>query len=89
MPIDEQDYALVVCIPVRAKPDHGATATYSTFDNVPCPDCGEGMWLGAHSKTLHEADPKLVKITCMLCALRHYGLKGTEKITPLTGEAQA
>lgn len=64
----KDDLPLILCIPVATKPD--LKADYSHYESVPCPDCGEQMWLGIRSKIMKEAGKGYA--TCAHCAYFKY-----------------
>lgn len=71
--------AIVACVPVEAgkliMPDFPASATYSTYEQVPCPSCAKAMWLGARCKK--KMEEKKAIMLCMICLIE-FGLVGDE-----------
>ena len=63
---------LIVCIPVSAAPDF--KTEYSVYEKVPCPDCGEEMWLGERSKVMRDQG---IHATCAYCA--HFKFRVTKE----------
>jgi hypothetical protein len=55
---------IVACVPVAVAPDHPAKNTYSIYEQVDCPECGNPMWLGARSKIQVERGAVML---CMYC----------------------
>lgn len=62
---------MVACIPVEEgkelMPGFPASATYSTYEEVSCPDCGRKMWLGERGKAEVEAGRAIMQ--CMRCVV--------------------
>jgi predicted RNA-binding Zn-ribbon protein involved in translation (DUF1610 family) len=56
-----------LCVPVSMMPSFPDIAAYSQYERVPCPDCGEQMWLGDGIKKLRDEEG--VKALCMVCAM--------------------
>ena len=63
----EPQIAIVTCVPVEIDPDFPARANYSTYEVVPCPDCGQDMWLGERGKRAVEAGARM---QCMFCTVK-------------------
>jgi hypothetical protein len=65
------DQQIVVCAPLaeiaglKFDPE---TAPYSTYTQVECPHCRQGMWLGARGRV--EVEAGRAQMICVVCAVQ-------------------
>lgn len=85
VPAGHPELALAVCVNAELAPDFPAHATYSTFEKMPCPDCGQDMWVGANVKAMVESGA--ARATCMVCAIEKHGITSSKGMISLTGKA--
>jgi hypothetical protein len=78
----DQELSLAICIPVSLRPKW--ETEYSTYESIPCPDCGERMWIGIRQKIM--VDQGKAHATCALCSIQKYGVteKDIDRIQTLT-----
>jgi hypothetical protein len=77
------DLQIVLCAPlaeIAGLKFDPATAPYSTYTQVECPHCRQGMWLGQRSRELVETGK--AQMMCMVCAVT-LGVAGHD--TPIKG----
>lgn len=73
---------LLICAPVSIAPHLPEQATYSVYESINCPACGQAMWIGERGKNvMAEGDTDCM---CMICAVQRGVAPQRGNITRLT-----